>query len=135
MSYTSAFAMEKPGDTVYVGGEPGCGPQLYIKPGGKKKGDMIMVNNCHHKKGHHHGYHKGHHSHSHYHHHPHHHQGHHSSHPVYIPYPMYYPAHQPHTYSHSSSVGHAYLGGGGDHHDYGHHGYGGHHMGFGSGHY
>lgn len=30
---TMGFAMEKPGDTVYVGGEPGCGPQLYIKPG------------------------------------------------------------------------------------------------------
>ena len=45
-------AMDKE-DTIILGGSHGCGPKLLLKSGGKKKGDILVMNDCkHHKQAH-----------------------------------------------------------------------------------
>ena len=46
IQFTIVQAGEKGEDTIIVGGEHGCGPKLLLKTGGKKKGDILVMNNC-----------------------------------------------------------------------------------------
>ncbi|KAH9424281.1 hypothetical protein DERP_004463 [Dermatophagoides pteronyssinus] len=51
--FDTAFGgSQKNEDTIIIGGEHGCGPKLVYKGGGKKKGDIILMNDCKKKKTH-----------------------------------------------------------------------------------
>ena len=88
-------AANKNGDTVIIGGEHGCGPQLVLKANGKKSGTMLLMQNCH----------KKHETEHHYHHHQQHQQHYHHQHQQvhYIPYPIYH--HYGQSYGHDNYGG------------------------------
>lgn len=47
----SIMAGDKHEDTIILGGDHGCGPKLLYKSGGKKKGDILLMNgDCKKKK-------------------------------------------------------------------------------------
>ena len=50
MVSTMVNAMDKGEDTIILGGSHGCGPKLLLKSGGKKKGDILVMNDCKHKQ-------------------------------------------------------------------------------------
>lgn len=39
-------AARKKSDIIVLGGDEGCGPQLVLKTGDKKKGDILVMNPC-----------------------------------------------------------------------------------------
>lgn len=46
LQFASVYAGDKGEDTIILGGEHGCGPKLLLKTGGKKKGDILVMNDC-----------------------------------------------------------------------------------------